>query len=166
MLKRPESVMTNSISFALLSSIDGKLIDNLLDEVEEDEQKQAAVGPITLIKARSMSSRSAASSKSNRTQSISSRSNKRSAKRLRQVNESTLDFDVLSINGDMIDSILDEVDENERLLVAHQAMQKGPADLDTLAAASNAADEAIRSMNAMLSGFSFFQKPVTPTPAQ
>jgi len=77
------------------------------------------------------------------------------------LNESTLDFDVLSINGDMIDSILDEVDENERLIVAHDAMQKGPVDLNALAAASNVADEAIASMNAMLS---FFRNTAGPGP--
>jgi len=176
--RSPDSVVTNSISFAMLNSMDGKLIDNLLDEVEEDEQKQAAaIGPVTLFRQRSMSR-----SKSRSTVSLASKSSKRTGslsrskrplKRIKPItsnkrgpNESTLDFDVLSINGDMIDSILDEVDEKERLISAHQAMQKGPADLDTLAAASNAADEAIRSMNAMLNMFRQTAGPAVSPPPQ
>lgn len=182
--KSPDSVMTNSISFALLNSLDGKLIDNLLDEVDEDEQKHsvaAAIGPVTLYKQRSKSARSI-SSRSN--QSISSRTMSRSKspraqsppististstkstyaakRRMRPLNESSLGFDVLSVNGDMIDAILDEVDDKERLIVAHEAMQKGPADLNALAAATNVADEAIASMNAMLS---FFQQKTAKPP--
>jgi len=182
----PDSEMTHSLSFALLNSLDGQLIDNLLDEVDEDDQKQAqlaglvglkkaaAVGPATLHKKQSMSrsmSRSASMSQRkvataivrtpHRTQSIQSISKKKNSnKRLHTFKESTLDFDVMSINGDLIDTILDEVDDKERLIVAHNAMQKGPADLNALSEATTVADDAIASMTAMLS---FFQSAAGPT---
>lgn len=135
-----------SVDFAHLDNLDENLIDTLLDEVDEDE-KEAPVTAVLLKSSRSLPILMGNDNSYGNSFGHSSAG-------------SQLDFTVEAIDGDMIDSILDEVQQKERRVGPIGGLESNEDKVKVLEEVASATDDAVNALTGFFVGIGHSVKDV------
>lgn len=145
-LHLPAMHLSGSMDFSCLEELDGQLIDALLDEVDEDE-KEAAITP-----KRSRSGVWTGSCSPSKGSTVHSR---------RSSSRSVLDFEAEQIDGDVIDSILDEVQLKERQFGRIDDMELSTeSKVMALKEVASATDDAVEALTGWFAGIGHQMKDI------